>query len=131
MKSSEFETGTGKTLKHEDIGNDEWELTIKGITKHLFDQTNRETQEQYKEWKPIFSFEEIEKTFVCNKSNRRILTAAYGDDMDEWVGKTIFLYTGMWPSGDKGIHARAPKKAIKPTKSENPADGMPSDEIPF
>jgi hypothetical protein len=134
MLSSDFETGTGKTLKHEDLGKEEWELTIKGMTKYEFDQTNRETGEHYKEWKPIFSFEEIEQTFVCNKSNRRVLTADWGNDMLSWIGKTVILYVGKWPSGDLGIMARVPKRAVKPGKpsreSENPAADL-DDEIPF
>jgi hypothetical protein len=133
MLSSDFDTGTGTTFKHSDLGNDEWALTIKSMTKHEFTQTNRETQESYKEWKPIFSFEEDERTFVCNKSNRKIMTAAWGNDMLSWIGKTIILYTGTWPSGDKGIMVRVPKKTVRPgttKESENPGAGL-DDKIPF
>jgi hypothetical protein len=145
MLSSDFDTGTGTTFKATDLGDNDWELTIKGMTKHEFTQTNRESGESYKEWKPIFSFEEDERTFVCNKSNRKILTAAWGNDMLSWTGKTVILYAGVWPSGDKGIMVRIPKKAIKPGKPYdkakydernppsdlNPVKRDPDDGIPF
>ncbi len=133
MLSSDFDTGTGNTLKQTDIvGNAEWELTIKGMTKHEFTNTNRETGETYKEWKPIFTFDEIEQSFVCNKSNRKVITEAYGNDMTGWIGKTIFLYVGTWPSGDKGLMVRVAKKAVRPgaKQSENPAADL-DDKIPF
>jgi hypothetical protein len=135
MLSSDFDTGTGTTFKAADLGDDDWELTIKGMTKHEFTQTNRETNESYKEWKPIFSFEEDERTFVCNKSNRKVLTAAWGNDMLSWIGKTVILYAGTWPSGDKGVMVRVPKKAVRPGAKATYDDRNPppplDDEIPF
>jgi hypothetical protein len=138
MLSSDFDTGTGTTFKAADLGNDDWELTISGMTKHEFTQTNRETGESYKEWKPIFSFEEDERAFVCNKSNRKLLAAAWGNDMLSWVGKKVILYSGVWSSGDKGIMVRVPKNAVRPVRAKapsyderNPPPADLDDEIPF
>ena len=44
--------------------------------------------------KLILFFEELEKSLVVNGTNNQIATEAFGtDELDEWVGKKIVLFT--------------------------------------
>jgi hypothetical protein len=139
MLSSDFDTGaTGVFFKADDLGNDDWELTISGMSKKEFEQTKRDTGETYKEWKPIFTFEEDERAFVCNRPNRKALAQEWGNDMFAWIGKKIILYRGTWPSGVKGIMVRVPKAVLRPGAAKDRLDKtVPDvkekldDEIPF
>jgi hypothetical protein len=120
------------TLKAADFDGGEWELTIAGYTIREFDQTDSKTGDNYKQRKPIFSFQETDKTFVCNKTNRNAIASVYGPEMDNWVGKRIILFGQMVEFGGRqveGIRVRVerPKKAPTDPKrqSENPADDVP------
>jgi hypothetical protein len=125
------------SLKAADLNGEEWEVTIQGYTVKEFDQESVETGESYKVKKPIFSFHETEKTLVCNKTNRDAIAYAYGDEMDDWIGKVIFLYPTMVPFGNKKVEAirvRAVKaskpKLTRKTDERNPPP-IGDDEIPF
>jgi hypothetical protein len=46
-----------------------------------------------KDRKPVIHFEDLDKTFVCNKTNWNTISKVAGsDDTDDWIGKTIHLY---------------------------------------
>jgi hypothetical protein len=136
MQVSDFDTGS-TFLKSEDLGDDEWEFTIKGMTKREFEQTPRDGGLPYKQWKPIFSLEEDERAFVCNKPNLKTIADAYGNDMLLWVGKKIILYRGTWPSGVRGIMARVPKTVRPGAAKDRLNKPVPDvkekldDDIPF
>lgn len=49
-------------------------------------------QDDNQKRKMIIEFEGVEKTLVTNKTNREILTEAWGDDMDAWIGKKVILH---------------------------------------
>jgi len=120
------------SLKAADLEGSEWEVTIASYVVKEFDQQDEKTGEQYKVKKPIFSFHETEKTLVCNKTNRDAIAYAYGDEMDDWIGKVIHLYPTMVPFGAKKVEAirvRAVKAAAKPTR-KLPQNG-PKDNHPF
>jgi hypothetical protein len=123
------------SLKAADLNGEEWEVTIQGYTVKEFDQESVETGESYKVKKPIFSFHETEKTLVCNKTNRDAIAYAYGDEMDDWIGKVIFLYPTMVPFGNKKVEAirvRAVKSSKPKAKTAfDERNPPPSDDIPY
>jgi hypothetical protein len=129
------------TLKAADLEGGEWELTIESYVVREFDQQDQKTGETYKQKKPIFSFHETEKTFVCNKTNRNAIAYVYGDEMDEWVGKKVILYGQLVDFGNKqveGIRVRVPKpmtkpggKKLPPAKGGHPFAPGNDDEIPL
>jgi hypothetical protein len=45
-----------------------------------------------KQAKAVLQFQDREKTLVCNKTNGSIISSRYGEDLDGWIGKEIFLY---------------------------------------
>jgi hypothetical protein len=127
------------TLKASDFEGGEWELTIESYVIREFDQQDQKTGETYKQKKPIFSFFETEKTWVCNKTCRNDIAYVYGDEMDDWIGKKIFLFGKKVEFGNKmvdGIRVRVERPVTKPSspKKSKPYDERnppPSDEIGF
>jgi hypothetical protein len=90
------------------------------------------------ERKPVLHFQGKNKGLVLNKTNSRVIAAAYGDDTDDWDGKPLVLFPAMVDfRGDsvEAIRLRAPKQKDTPKQvvreeAENPAAGL-DDEIPF
>lgn len=83
--------------------------------------------------KPILYFQGKDKGLVLNKTNSNNISAAYGDDTDEWAGRQLVLYPAMTDFQGKTvpcIRVRAPTAkdgaAIpKPApQSENPAEDI-------
>jgi hypothetical protein len=129
--------GSGSSLKADDLDGSEVTLTIQNYIIKEFDEKDHESGETYKKRKPIFSFEETEKTFVCNVTNLRAIGAVYGKEMDEWIGKPITLFPTVTSFGDKTVpcirvrvlkESKGKPKFLK--QSENPAAGL-DDPIPF
>jgi arabinogalactan endo-1,4-beta-galactosidase len=87
--------------------------------------------------KPVLYFEGKEKGLVLNKTNSNNITAAYGDETDDWQGREIILYPAMTDFQGKTVPCiRVRSPAVKdraplppPKQTENPADF--SDDIPF
>jgi rubredoxin len=122
------------SLKAADLEGQEWDLTIESYIVREFDQEDQKTGEQYKAKKPIFSFHEIDKTWVCPKTCRDELASAYGDEMDDWIGKKITLYPTKVPFGNKSVDAirvRAERQKAALTKKPKPRSDDLDDEIPF
>ena len=45
-----------------------------------------------KDKKPIIHFSNAKKPMVLNKTNARVIARLYGNDTDDWAGRTIVLY---------------------------------------
>lgn len=77
--------------------------------------------------KPVLYFKDQQKGVVLNKTNSRIIAKTFGDDTDDWGGKTITLYPAMVEfKGDmvEAIRVRVPKSKAK-------SESIMDDEIPF
>jgi|SRR6202030_3743486 hypothetical protein len=89
-----------------------------------------EMQEFSDEVKPVVYFEGKSKGLVLNKTNANTVSAAYGDETEDWEGKETVLYeTEVEYQGRRmpGIRCLVPaRKPQKPT-DEVGAD----DDIPF
>jgi hypothetical protein len=95
--------------------------------------------------KPVLYFTKAKKGLVLNKTNARTIATAYGDEMNNWGGHEIILYSAMVQFRDEMVEAirvriaktnPAPAPAPAPPlehqdyKAENPAANI-DDEIPF
>ena len=129
----EVYVSTSDYLKADDLEGEELTLTIKNWKTEPF--KNDAGVEQAK---VVLSFKEIDKTLVCNKTNAGSIAYAYGDDTDDWIGKTITLFPQMADYQGRtvpAIRVRATKpktpgavnKLLKTTKTDKDLD----DEIPF
>ena len=90
-----------------------------------------EMQEFTDEVKPVVYFEGKPKGLVLNKTNANTISAAYGDETEDWEGKETVLYEaeveyqGRRMPGIRCI-VQSQRKPQTP-----PADVGPDDEIPF
>lgn len=119
------------SLKAGDLEGNEVTLTIKGYDAKEFDEKDQKTGRTYKAIKPIFSFEESEKTFVCNKTNRNAIAYAYGKEMDDWVGKQITLYPTMVEFGGNMVEAIRVRVVKQGTGKPKFLKNGPKDDHPF
>lgn len=83
-----------------------------------------------KQIKPVIYFKDQDKGFVANKTNCNTIAKALSSrDTDDWVGKTILLYSCEVQFGDEMVESiRVKLKAGKPGTVKNQE---PNDEIPF
>ena len=95
--------------------------------------------------KPVLYFQGKEKGLVLNKTNANEIAFVYGDDMDEWIGKKIELFSMMVSFQGKmipGLRVRVPRYAgtpapkpqqVAPAHNERnpPPSILSDDEIPF
>jgi hypothetical protein len=136
-----YGTGGGTYLKADDAHEADMELVIAAWDKREMDQTDFETGEKYKKWKVILSFAGEEKKLVLNKTNADAIKAAYGDGLNQWVGKTIVIFEGDW-KGKPCLRVRTPKAVKKVASAQkyderNPPANLnsprrdPDDAIPF
>lgn len=89
--------------------------------------------------KPVLYFKGKEKGLVMNKTNANNIAAEYGDDMDDWQGKDIVLFSAWVDFQGKSVEAIRVRKpqpkdqeggAPAQQKQSAPAGDM-NDEIPF
>lgn len=92
--------------------------------------------------KPVVYFQGKEKGLVLNKTNANNIAAAYGDDMDDWQGKSVVLFSAWVDFQGKSVEAirvRMPKpgegNGAKPAARQPEPVGDPrgdmDDAIPF
>lgn len=84
MKSTEFDQS--KYLNAKSAGK------LNGTTLTIYDVTAEMVGQEHPEKKMILSFEGQDKQMVVNNTNNAILTAAYGDETDNWRGKSVILH---------------------------------------
>ncbi len=74
--------------------------------------------------KPIIYFKDQEKGFCCNKTNANTIKKALGSgDTDDWVGKTIRLYSTEVQFGDEMVESI--RVSLKAGKNGEKATGIP------
>ncbi len=89
--------------------------------------------------KPVVYFTKARKGLVMNRTNAKVIAAAYGQDTDQWEDKEVILFPMMVQFRDdmvESIRVKIPKPAAAPKPAPqshdelNPPDGM-DDDIPF
>ena len=136
MKTSE--AFPSKYLKAADIGSNTWRVTVDEIRREelLAPDGRRQT-------KPVLYFRRIEKGMVLNVTNSRVIEHVYGEEMDDWVGKELVLYTREVEARGQmmnAIRVRIPQPGqstapshVQYAQSQEPAayaSGLPDDPRP-
>jgi len=80
MKASDFNTAN--------YLNAESAAALAGKSLKIYD-VSAETIREIR--KMTIGFEGIERRLVVNKTNREVMTEAYGDETTEWIGKSVRL----------------------------------------
>jgi hypothetical protein len=98
--------------------------------------------------KPVLYFSGKEKGLVLNKTNSSEISAAYGDETDDWAGKKILLYAATTPFNGKTvpcIRVKVPKQVAPKAAPKQPvsaavnageyagesSEAIKEDSIPF
>jgi hypothetical protein len=93
-----------------------------------------EELELWGEEKLVLSFEREPRSLILNVTNIKQLTAAYGDETDDWAGNPVVLHlVDVEVNGEqkRGIRVRIPKGAAKPRPEPRSAREALDDKIPF
>jgi hypothetical protein len=84
--------------------------------------------------KPVLTFKETKKKFVCNVTNGESIAVMYGDKGELWVGKRITLFPTKVPCGRSMVDAiriREKVPAARPNGQAQHQDEPPMDpDIP-
>jgi hypothetical protein len=93
------------------------DLPEEGVMSLTIDKVEIQEIGMEKQRKPVISFEESEKGFVCNKTNANTIARIIGSrNTDDWHGKTIKLFrTEVEFQGEMVESIRV---STKPAKSE-------------
>lgn len=103
-----------KYLKASDLQGARPKVVIKAIGLLEFDD-----EEKGKHTKPALRFEGREKQLVVNPTNCEELIRAFGQNSDDWIGKTIGLSTKYYKAFDReGI-------VVTPITNDDPNDDIP------
>jgi hypothetical protein len=103
-----------KYLAAEDLDNKNVRLTI----------SNVEIEKLGEDTKPVIYFRGHKKGLACNKTNAKSIAAAYGDEMDEWIGSEIILFPVLTDYQGKSVPAirvRAPQPKDNPKPIMTPS----------
>jgi len=83
------------------------------IEKIAIEEIGREKQR-----KPVIYFEDLDKAFVCNKTNANTIAKITGSrNLEDWTGKTIHLYRAEVEFGGEMVESIRVK--IKPAKPQS------------
>ena len=78
-----------------------------------------------KQVKPIVYFKSVKKGLVCNVTNARAIQASYGEEMDDWAGSELILFTVMTNNQQgetvEGLRVRAPQPKDNPKPTMTPS----------
>lgn len=89
--------------------------------------------------KPVLFFDGKDKGMVLNKTNANAISAAYGDDTDDWTGSEVVLFQSMVDFQGKTVAAirvkvppRKPGKQTVTSGRPTPPPAEPDDDdVPF
>ena len=123
MKTSDVYSSAGDTLKAADLQGKSARATISGFEIREYDETSREGQ-PYKSKKIVLSFEGKDKKLVVNKTNALTISSNFHtDELENWVGKQIVMYSTQVSFGDQMVDA------IR-VRAEIPEEDL-NDPVPF
>jgi hypothetical protein len=103
------------------------DLPEEGTQSATIEKVSIEEIGMKKDRKPVIHFANLDKSFVCNKTNWNTIVKATGsEDSDEWKGKTIHLYRAEVEF--QGEMVESIRVKLKPVKGKVEPD---EDEVPF
>ncbi len=112
------------------------DLPEETIVPYVIDSVSVEEVGRDKQLKPIIYFKDQEKGFCCNKTNANTIKKLLGtSDTDEWIGKTIRLYSTEVQFGDEMVESirvsiKKSKNGSQPPQNQGP-DDSDEQEPPF
>ena len=106
---------TGASLKAQDLKGQEVTVTIAKYEVVDFDDGK----------KLVLSFQESDRTLICNKTNGSTIGDLHGTNLDAWMGKKITLFPTQTDFGGKQVPCIRVKLAPPPAAERQPLPGNP------
>lgn len=100
------------------------DLPEEGTLSATIDKVEIQEIGMEKQRKPVITFEEMDKAFVCNKTNANSIAKITGSrNTDDWKGKTIRLYRAEVQFQDEMVESirvstKTPKNASPEANKE-------------
>jgi hypothetical protein len=113
-----------KYLSSEDLEGREIRVTIARVE---IEEVGRDRDK-----KPILYFTKAKKGMVLNKTNAKMIKAAYGNNTDEWEDREIIIFSMKVQFGDEivdGIRVKIPTQRAAPPAPRKPIP-IPQAQIP-
>lgn len=124
-----------KYLKATDLNGNRVRVTIDRV---VFEDIG---QGEDKDRKPVLYFKGKEKGVVMNKTNATNIALMYGDEMDDWTGVDVELFSAMVDFQGRSVEAiriRPMRPVVKAGAANNQAAGPPAghpaamdEDVPF
>ncbi len=113
-------------LKAADLNNRTVKVTI---DKVIFEEIG-----QNRDKKPVVLFEKVKKGMVLNKTNAKRIGKMHGEQMDNWSGKEIELYSELVPFQGEDVpsirvHIEAPERPQREDFNAPLGGGDPNDPL--
>ena len=106
---------TSNSLKAQDLKGREVTVTISGYEAVDFDDGR----------KLVLSFQESDRTLICNKTNGNTIGDLYGTNLDSWIGKQITLFPTQTDFGGKQVPCIRVKLIAPPAAEPQQMPGKP------
>ncbi|KKM68111.1 hypothetical protein LCGC14_1464250 [marine sediment metagenome] len=139
MNINDVPAYSGNTLKAQDLGSNEFPLTI-----NSYQIQDVGGKGESKDTKAVLSFKEAKKGFVLNKTNANTIASMYGPEMDHWIGKKITLFATQTDFAGKPVpcirvklpqspaaSVAFPPSGPQPLPEDAMMDTRPEQDIPF
>ena len=102
-----------KFLKADEIGARNVKVKI---DKVIFEEVG-----QNRDMKPVVFFEKVKKGLVLNKTNAKRIGSMHGEQMDNWSGKEIELYSELVPFQGEDVPSIRVRVAVPEPDAPIPA----------
>jgi len=106
---------TSNSLKAQDLKGREVTVTVSGYEAVDFDDGK----------KLVLSFQESDRTLVCNKTNGSTIGGLYGTNLDNWIGKKITLFPTQTDFAGKQVPCIRVKLTAPPAAEPQQVPGNP------
>lgn len=120
---------SGRTLRADDLGNEEWIVTIRGLTRRNLAKPDDEPDIKW-----IVYFKELDRPMACGPDSITRLTELFpGLTVEEWIGKQCAIYRDPNVTyGGKRVGGLRPKeigpKSIPPPEPVTSIGDVPTDD---
>jgi hypothetical protein len=105
-------------LRAWDLAGRDWTLEIRKVQAGVLEDKKRAKKDKA----PIVYFKGAKKPLGLNRTNAKTIAAIYGNNTDEWVGKTVTLYPTTTEFGNQTVDCIR----VRPQEPKGKAQTLPT-----
>lgn len=81
-----------------------------------------------KDRKPVFTFKETPKKYVCNKTNAKTIAKLYGSQAKDWIGKRVTFFPSSCECGGETVDCIRVRAKVPSAKAQAEATTTASEQ---